>query len=69
MNVLKGELERPRKVLDKNILKINRAKTKFLEFRFKTELYGNDLRIEYQLINKVERFECLDSVVLENERF
>lgn len=59
-NELEDELELWREVLDMNGLKIYKAKTKFLELKFKNEIVENgsnyNVRLGDHLTIKVERF-------------
>lgn len=67
-DVLEGKLERWREILEKNRSKISRAKTEFLELRFKNKARGtdSDRNVRLGLINNVEKCKYLGSIVHDN---
>lgn len=66
----RGKLEHWRKVLEKTGLQISEAKTEFLELRFKNDEGENgsvrNVKLGGQLVNKVEIFRYLGSVIHDN---
>lgn len=69
-NFVGGILECQKEILKK--MDWSRAKTDSLKFRFTNEMGGNgsyrNVKLGDKCINKVERFKCLGSVMLENGR-
>lgn len=55
----------------KTSLKISRAETEFVKFRFNKRIERNrsddSVRLRGRLVNKVERFEYFESIAQENE--
>lgn len=69
--MLENRFECWRGVLEKNVLKISRAKTGILKFSFKNKAWVNgmnhNVRLDGQLINKIKRLNYLGLIMQENE--